>query len=149
MKLQMKLKKCIQLAKQWTILYTDTTWCRSDLFVECADLQNRPCHSAMKERRLWPWQCAFSLSQGSTSLHICVYIYISLYIHTHITILQWCVRMCVYIYIYHYIYISQFSWGLFQFRVEKHPQAESPVKISADAVSFGPVWPMSKIGSQY
>ena len=144
MKLQMKLKKCIQLAKQWTILYTDTTWCRSDLFVECADLQNRPCHSAMKQRRLWPWQCAFSLSQGSTSLHICVYIYISLYIHTHITILQW----CVYIYISLYIHQSILV-GFVSVRVEKHPQAESPVKISADAVSFGPVWPMSKIGSQY
>ena len=81
-------------------------------------------------------------------IYVCIYIYH--YIYTHITILQWCVRMCVYIYIYISLYIHQsILVGFVSVRVEKHPQAESPVKISADAVSFGPVWPMSKIGSQY
>ena len=57
-----------------------------------------------------------------------------------------CKDVCIYI----SLYIHQsILVGFVSVRVEKRPQAESPAKISADAVSFGPVWPMSKIGSQY
>ena len=102
------------------------------------------CHET--ETPLTMAVCIFSEPGVDVLTYMCVYIYIIIYTHTHHYTTMMCKDVCIYI----SLYIHQsILVGFVSVRVEKHPQAESPVKISADAVSFGPVWPMSKIGSQY